>query len=46
MFIVNVATNDPLKVIRRFEEKPSRLLAVTCPEGEKQYKLVYALDSQ
>ncbi|MBP1762570.1 MAG: hypothetical protein H6Q64_2112, partial [Firmicutes bacterium] len=22
MFIVNVATNDPLKVIRRFEEKP------------------------
>ncbi|HWQ75672.1 MAG TPA: hypothetical protein VN441_10175 [Syntrophomonas sp.] len=46
MFIVNVATDDPLKVIRKFEEKPSRLLAITCPEGEKQYQLVYSLDSQ
>ncbi|NLV20620.1 MAG: hypothetical protein GXY49_01295 [Syntrophomonadaceae bacterium] len=45
MFIINVATNDPFRVIRRFEEKPGRLLAITCPEGEKRYNLIYSLDT-
>lgn len=45
MFIVKVATNDPLKVIRRWEEKPGHLLAITCLEGEKSYNLLYSLDT-
>lgn len=45
MFIVSVTTNDPFKVIRKFEEKPGRLLAITCPEGEKRYHLLYSLDT-
>jgi hypothetical protein len=46
MFIVNVTTNDPLKVIRKFEEKPGHLLAITCPEGEKNYQIVYAMENE
>ena len=45
MFIVNIATNDPLKVIRRLEENTGRLLAITCPEGEKRYQLVYSMEN-
>jgi len=45
MFIIQVATNDPLRVIRRFEEKPGHLLAITCPEGEKRYQLVYSMET-
>ncbi|MBP1761893.1 MAG: hypothetical protein H6Q64_1435, partial [Firmicutes bacterium] len=26
------------------EEKPGHLLAITCPEGEKRYQLVYSMD--
>jgi len=44
MFIVNVATNDPIRVIRKFEEKPGRLLTITCPEGDKKYNLSYVLE--
>jgi hypothetical protein len=44
MIIVNVSTDDPLRVIRKYEEKPARLLAITCPPDEKPFRLVYAMD--
>jgi len=45
MFIVNVATDDPIKVIRKFEEKSSNLIAITCPEGIKKYNLSFTMDN-
>jgi hypothetical protein len=45
MFIINVATNDPIRVIRKLEEKQGQLLAITCPEGDKKFNLSYTLDN-
>lgn len=36
MFIINVETDDPIRVMRKYEAKPIRLLSVTCPETEKK----------
>ncbi len=44
MFIMNVATDDPIRVIRKYEEKSSRLLSITCPATGKKYRLIYAID--
>lgn len=44
MLIINVNTNEPFRVIRKFEEKPARLVAITCPESGKYYRLVYTLE--
>lgn len=42
MYIINVATDDPIRVMRKYEEKPARLLSISCPEGQKPFKMVYA----
>ncbi len=44
MIILNVATDDPIRVIRKYEEKSARLLAITCPATEKRFRLVYGLE--
>ena len=45
MFIINVATDDPIRVMRKYEEKSVRLLSITCPETEKKFRMVYAWDN-
>lgn len=45
MFIINVATDDPIRIMRKYEEKSVRLLSISCPEAEKKFMMVYALDN-
>ncbi len=45
MFIMNVATDDPIRIMRKYEEKPVRLMSVTCPESGKKFLMVYAWDN-
>lgn len=45
MFILNVETDDPIRVMRKYEEKPLRLIAVCCPPAEKSYRMIYAWEA-
>jgi len=45
MFILNVETDDPIRVMRKYEEKPLRLIAVCCPPAEKSYRMLYAWEA-
>lgn len=44
MIILNVNTDDPIRVIRKYETKPARLIAITCPSDGKKYHLIYSLE--
>lgn len=45
MFIINVETDDPIRVMRRYEEKPLRLIAVSCPPAEKNFRMTYVWEA-
>lgn len=42
MLILRIKTEDPLRVMRKYEGKRARLLAVT--SGEQTYSMFYAVD--
>lgn len=43
MIILHVNTDDLMRVIRKYETKPARLIAITCPLEGKRYRLIYSL---
>jgi len=42
MLILRITTRDPLQVVRKYESKRARMLAVT--SGEQSYSMLYVMD--
>ncbi|MEA4924541.1 MAG: hypothetical protein VB084_04450 [Syntrophomonadaceae bacterium] len=42
MLILRIKTTDPLRVVRKYEAKNARLLAVT--SEDETYSMLYAMD--
>ncbi|QGU00873.1 hypothetical protein SYNTR_2279 [Candidatus Syntrophocurvum alkaliphilum] len=43
MQLIYIHTNNLFEVVRKYEKKQAHLVAITCPEYGKRYKLIYTL---